>query len=41
LLEGVALKPDLNQNDGMHPNEKGTLIVSETLKKSITTFIKK
>ncbi|MDC1250575.1 arylesterase [Pelagibacteraceae bacterium] len=41
LLEGVALKPELNQDDGMHPNEKGTLIVSETLKKSIINFIKK
>ena len=37
LLEGVALKPELNQDDGMHPNEKGTLIVSERLKKSIIT----
>jgi acyl-CoA thioesterase-1 len=35
LLEGVALKPDLNQSDGIHPNEKGTLIISKTLKKSI------
>jgi acyl-CoA thioesterase I len=41
LLEDVALKPDLNQDDGMHPNEKGTLIISETLKKSIIRFIKK
>ena len=41
LLENVALKPKLNQNDGMHPNEKGTLIVSETLKKSIINFNKK
>ena len=41
LLEGVALKPELNQDDGMHPNEKGTLIVSETLKKSIINFNKK
>jgi len=41
LLDGVALKPELNQDDGMHPNEKGTLIVSETLKKSIISFIKK
>ena len=41
LLEGVALKPELNQDDGMHPNEKGTLIVSDTLTKSITSFIKK
>jgi len=41
LLEGVALKPEFNQDDGMHPNEKGTLIVSDTLKKSIISFIKK
>jgi len=25
----------------MHPNEKGTLIVSDTLKKSIISFTKK
>jgi len=41
LLEGVALKPEFNQDDGMHPNEKGTLIISDTLKKSIISFIKK
>ena len=41
LLEGVALKPELNQDDGIHPNEKGTLIVSDTIKKSIISFIKK
>ena len=41
LLEDVALKPDLNQDDDIHPNAKGTLIVSETLKKSIISFIKK
>ena len=35
LLEGVALKPDLNLNDGMHPNEKGTIVISKTLKKII------
>ena len=35
LLEGVALKPELNLNDGMHPNEKGTLIVSKILQKII------
>ena len=40
LLEGVALKPELNQEDGMHPNEKGTLIVSDTLTKGIISFIK-
>ena len=35
LLEGVALNPELNQSDGIHPNEKGTLVISETIKKSI------
>ncbi len=41
LLENVALKPEFNQDDGIHPNEKGTLIVSSTLKKNIINFIKK
>lgn len=41
LLEGVALKPELNQDDGMHPNEKGTLIISDTLTKSIIRLKKK
>jgi acyl-CoA thioesterase I len=35
LLQGVALNPDLNQSDGIHPNELGALIISKTLKKSI------
>ena len=35
LLEGVALKPELNLSDGMHPNEKGTIIISETLQEII------
>ena len=41
LLEGVVLKPELNQNDGMHPNAKGTLIIRDTLEKSIISFIKR
>ena len=41
LLKGVALNPSLNQSDGIHPNEKGVLIISETLKKSITNYSKK
>ena len=41
LLEGVVLKPELNQDDGMHPNAKGTLIISDTIEKSIISFIKK
>jgi acyl-CoA thioesterase-1 len=35
LLEGVALNPNLNQSDGIHPNEQGALIISKTLQKSI------
>ena len=35
LLEGVALNPDLNQSDGMHPNKEGTIIISKTLEKYI------
>jgi len=41
LLEGVVLKPELNQDDGMHPNAKGTLIIRNTLEKGIISFIKK
>ena len=35
LLEGVALNPSLNQQDGIHPNEKGTIIISKTIKEII------
>ena len=41
LLKGVALNPKFNQDDGLHPNEKGVLIIAETIKKSITNFSKK
>ncbi len=41
LLKGVALNPSLNQADGIHPNEKGVLIIAETIKKSITNFLKR
>jgi acyl-CoA thioesterase I len=41
LLEGVALKSELNQDDGMHPNARGTLMVSDTLEKAIIIFIDK
>ena len=35
LLEGVALDPSLNLQDGIHPNKEGTIIISETLQKII------
>ena len=37
LLEGVALNPDLNQNDGIHPNKEGTIVISQTLEKTLNT----
>ena len=40
LLEGVALNPDFNQDDGIHPNEKGTFLISKTLLSSIVEKIK-
>ena len=35
LLKDVALKPDLNLDDGIHPNKKGTKIISNTIKNKI------
>ena len=29
FLEGVAMKPDLNQPDGLHPNERGVAVLVE------------
>lgn len=29
LLEGVALRPELNQDDGIHPNAQGAAVVAE------------
>ncbi len=39
LLDGVALNPSLNQQDGIHPNKDGTLIVSETIKNKIINIM--
>ena len=35
LLEGVAADPDLNQDDGIHPNSAGARIVAH----SVTSFV--
>ena len=40
LLKGVALKPEFNQPDGIHPNSKGIKIISNNLKNSIIALIK-
>ena len=39
LLDGVALDPSLNQQDGIHPNKEGIIKVSETIKKSIINIL--
>ena len=39
LLEGVALDSSLNQQDGIHPNKEGTIVISKTLKKNILNYI--
>ena len=41
LLEGVALNPRLNQQDGIHPNKDGTIIISKTIQKSIISIFNK
>ena len=41
LLEGVALNPSLNQQDGIHPNKQGTIKISENIKKSIIAILDK
>ena len=41
LLEGVALNPSLNLQDGIHPNHQGTIKISENIKKSIIAILDK
>ena len=31
FLEGVAMKPEFNQSDGLHPNERGVAVLVERL----------
>ena len=40
LLKDVALNPELNQSDGIHPNFNGIKIISNNLKKSIVSLFK-
>jgi acyl-CoA thioesterase-1 len=39
LLEGVGGEPDLNQADGIHPNEAGSRIVSENVWKILQKLL--
>ncbi len=39
FLEGVATRKELNQSDGIHPNEEGYHIVAETVLATITPLL--
>ena len=39
LLDGVALNPKLNLNDGKHPNSKGVNLISKNLEKSLIPLL--
>ncbi|HSE38815.1 MAG TPA: arylesterase [Blastocatellia bacterium] len=41
FLEGVAGMDALNQRDGIHPNEEGTMIVTETVYRSLRPLLEK
>ena len=39
LLEGVALNPEYNLDDGKHPNFKGVELISQNLEKKLITLL--
>ena len=39
FLEGVAMKPDLNQPDGLHPNARGVAIIVERIAPDIAELL--
>ncbi|MDP3490270.1 MAG: arylesterase [Phenylobacterium sp.] len=39
LLDGVALDPDLNQPDGIHPNAAGVKIIAQRLAPAVTAAL--
>ena len=41
LLENVALQRDLNQADGIHPNEKGTRIMTDNIYRALQPMLTK
>ena len=41
LLDGVALKPELNLSDGKHPNSKGIYQISKNLEKKLIDLLDK
>ena len=40
LLDGVAAKPDLNQEDGIHPNAKGVEVIVRRLVPAVERLLK-
>ena len=40
-LDGVAAQPDLNQPDGMHPNDKGVALIVPKLLPLVEQFVSK
>ncbi|MGD9561465.1 MAG: arylesterase [Pyrinomonadaceae bacterium] len=41
LLEGVALKKELNQPDGIHPNAEGEKVMTENIYKALRPMLEK
>ncbi|MBT6313744.1 MAG: hypothetical protein HOJ21_11115 [Alphaproteobacteria bacterium] len=41
FLEGVALQPELNQPDGIHPNVKGVAIIVQRILPDILKLLRK
>ncbi len=41
LLDGVALRRELNQADGIHPNSNGTRIMTENVYRELVPLLKK
>lgn len=39
LLEGIALKKDLNQADGIHPNAEGTKLMTQNIYKELKPLL--
>ena len=40
FLDGVAMKADLNLQDGMHPNAKGVDVIVERITPSVVKVLK-
>ena len=41
FLEGVALNPDLNLSDGMHPNADGVAVIVENILPKVEELLAK